>query len=80
MNKIEQIQEFYPDVPFIMPDGFDDAIVGVHRQANIVYSTEKVIEILIAQGMEHEDALDHFSYNMEDSYVGEYSPIYIDIL
>lgn len=80
MTIIEKIEILYPDVPFMVTTGYNDAIIGVHNSTSLVYSVNKVIEMLIADGMEHEDALDYFAYNIESSCSGEYAPIYVDIL
>ena len=58
-------------------DGFDDAIIGVDSKQRVVYSIEKILEILQKDDMSQEDALEHFYYNIEGSYVGDYTPIYI---
>jgi len=79
MTIIEQIKESYPDVPFIILNGFDDAIIGVYKSVSLAYSVEKIIHILIADGMEEQDALDDFDYNIQSFYAGEHAPIYIHI-
>ena len=58
-------------------DGFDDAIIGVDSKQRMVYSIEKILEILQKDNMSQEDALEHFYYNIEGSYVGDYTPLYI---
>ena len=58
-------------------DGFDDAILGIDSKQRVVYSIEKILEILQKDDMSQEDALEHFYYNIEGSYVGDYTPIYI---
>jgi hypothetical protein len=77
MNKKEHILEYYPDETYMFADGFDDAIIGICERTNvIIYSTKRVIEILMEEGMEYEDALEHFSYNVSGSYMGEMTPIF----
>ena len=79
MNKKEFIIDRMPDETFMFADGFDDAIIGLCEVTNrVIYSTKKIIEILIEEGMEYEDALDHFGYNITGSYVGEMTPIFCD--
>jgi hypothetical protein len=43
----------------------------------MVYSIEKILQILQDDDMTQEDALEHFYYNIDGSYVGDYTPIYI---
>ena len=79
MTKKDLILEYYPDESFIIADGFDDAIIGICETTNrIIYSKKILLEILIKEGMEYEDALDHFGYNISGSYVGEMTPIFCD--
>jgi len=58
-------------------DGFDDAIIGIDSKQRMVYSIEKILQILQDDDMTQEDALEHFYYNIDGSYVGDYTPIYI---
>ncbi len=79
MSKIESLKAEFPDDELIIADGFDDAILGYDvDNGRIVYSISLCIEILIDnEGMNEEDALDHFYYNVKGSYIGERTPLYI---
>lgn len=62
--------------------GLNDACIGVFHDAHndcyrLVYSVEKVIEVLIEGGMSHDDAVEHYSYNVEVSCVGNTKPILV---
>lgn len=73
----EEIENWYGDGELIFVDGFDDAIIGVdYHSHRVIYSTCKCIDIMIAEGMEEEDAWDHFGYNIAGAYVGEKTPIF----
>jgi hypothetical protein len=66
--------------PILFADGHDEALVGIGRQFNTyfaVYSTKKVIEGLMAQGMDDEEAREHFDFNIVGAYVGERTPVFI---
>jgi hypothetical protein len=77
MTKKDLIVEWYPDETFIFADGFDNAIIGLCDVTNrVIYSKQGIIEILIEEGMEYHDALDHFGFNIAGSYVGEMTPIF----
>ena len=66
---------------YLKADGFDGAIIGVDANVErIVYDKYKMIEILISQGWEHDDALEHLEYNVWCAYVGENTPIYVDVM
>jgi hypothetical protein len=79
MNLLQALIEAYPETEFLIADGFDDAVIGYHQPSErLIYSIRKCIDILIEEGMNEEDALEHFYYNVEGSYVGEKTPIWAD--
>ncbi len=81
MNKREIIIEKIPDETLMFVDGFDDAIIGICQRTNrVIYSTSKMIIILMNQDMEYIDALDHFGFNIAGGYMGEMTPIFCDDL
>ena len=77
---LECIFERYEDEQFLIADGFDEAVIGVDDSKMIlVYSSKKIIQILVERdGMEQDDALEHFYYNIKGSYMGEKTPLFID--
>lgn len=73
----KDIVDSFEDEELLFVDGFDAAIIGIDTVSyRVVYNKEIMIEVLIAEGMSYEDALEHFSYNIEGAYVGEKTPIY----
>jgi len=80
MNKIQQILEKHPDDDLIRADGFDDAIIGICTNSQrLVYSVQKSIEILKLE-MSHEEAVEHFYFNVAGADVGEQTPIWVEEL
>ena len=78
MTKRELIAELNPEA--IVWDGFDDAIIGYDmREWKAIYDQEKMVDILIADGMTYEDAIDYLGFNVFSTYAGEYTPINIHI-
>ena len=66
---------------YLKADGFDAAIIGVDMASEkIVYDKQKMLDILIAEGMDDDDAIEHLEYNVFCAYVGEHTPIYIDLM
>ena len=63
-------------------DGFDDALVGCTCGANCVavYDLDRMIEILVAEGMSDDDALEFLEYNVVGAYVGDKTPQYMRFL
>ena len=57
-------------------ESFDEAIIGQVMRFNqefVLYDHDKVIEILMSEGMSYDDALEHWSHNMVGSWVGEHT-------
>ena len=74
---LEQLIESFPDIEFLKADGLDQAVIGFdERSERLIYSVSKIMEILMSDGMDEEDAIDHYYYNIEGAYVGEKTPIY----
>lgn len=64
----------------LLADGFEEAFVGVGRQANLdlaVYDEGKCIEVLVSEGCTNEEAREHFEFNVVGSYVGKDTPIFL---
>jgi hypothetical protein len=81
MNKLEQIIEMYPDLEFLQADGFDDAVIGVDtKEMRLVYDMEKMVDILAARDeMTFEEALEYLDFNTFCAYVGEKTPLYVQL-
>lgn len=78
MNMLNKIIDTYYDEEFLKADGFDDAVVGVSSNMILIYSIDKCIEILMLDHkMDYADALEFFYFNVEGSFVGDKTPIFI---
>lgn len=62
-------------------DEFDAAIIGMTEawlpEPKLVYDGEKIIDILMCQGMTYEEAVEYCAYNIEGAYVGNCTPIIV---
>jgi len=73
---LEIILDHYYEEEFLIADGFDKAVIGIDESSmRLIYSVKKCIKILM-KDMNELDALEHFSYNVSGSYVGEQTPIW----
>tara|TARA_R110000822_G_scaffold283024_1_gene404587 strand:+ start:122 stop:361 length:240 start_codon:yes stop_codon:yes gene_type:complete len=76
MNLVEE----YPDL--LKLDGFDEAIIGVVERIGlqaVCYDRSKVLSIL-AKEMTEDEALEYFEFNILGSYVGETTPVFLEIM
>jgi hypothetical protein len=66
-------------------DGLDEAIIGQalvwlgnEREEVLVYSCEKIMEILMVRdGMSQEEAHEFIEFNIEGAYMGNQTPIFV---
>jgi hypothetical protein len=77
---LDFILETFPEHTFEIPDGFEEAVIGIEEYSmKLVFSVKKCIEILIdKEEMTLEDAVDHFDFNVKGGYIGEKTPIWCD--
>ena len=77
---LKNILNAFPETPFIILDGLDDAVIGcrfVNEQAHLEYSFEKIIEILCRRdGMSYEEAVEFYYFNIEGLGGMKNMPIY----
>ena len=74
------ILENWTEEQFTIADGFDEAVIGVDvSNERIIYSVKRVIDILMDRdGMDEQEAIDWYEYNMQSTYVGEHTPIWCE--
>ena len=59
---------------------YAEAFFGVTNDdpPRAVYSEEKVLDVLVKRdGMNYEEAMEFFDFNIRDAYMGEQTPMYI---
>ena len=65
-----EFQEVLEDYSLLKIDGFDDACIGITAhswQPQLIYSAAMILNNLMADdGMDAEDALEYFLYNIVD--------------
>ena len=63
-------------------DGFDAALVGCTYGANVVavYDIQRMIDVLVNEGMDHDDAVEFLEYNVVSAYLGEKTPLYVNFV
>lgn len=66
----------------VILDGLDEAIIGVTEEfgnnSRILYSKDKILNILCERdGMNIEEAIEFYDYNILGLYAGEQNPIFL---
>jgi hypothetical protein len=76
-----EILEVYQDEELLMVDGFDEAVIGVEAlKMRLVFDINKMRTILVERDkMTFEEAMDFLDHNVLGTYVGEQTPIYVEI-
>lgn len=78
MTVKEEIANINPDA--LLVDGFEEALIGYIERIDIgcvaLYDRYKCIEILINNGMDDQEAIEYFEYNVVGSYCGKYTPAF----
>ena len=61
--------------------GLEDALVGYAQRCGqptvAVYDSDKVIEIFVKDGMEQDEAMEYFEFNVLGSWVGKNTPCWL---
>ena len=83
MNRKDIIDLYSDDEPEIMfADGYDKAIAGVvwdGERTRVVYETEGILKILMDRDkMTYDEAAEFFDFNVAGSYMGVYTPLYLE--
>jgi len=77
-DRLEGLRELLDDEAIIF-DGLDDAVVGVGIQhtnkAVLVYDRDKIVECLMRDGMDFEEADEYCGFNIDCLWAGEGTPI-----
>jgi hypothetical protein len=88
LNKRQEIADDYgdPELLFLSEEEYDEAIIGVaHRIGQedvIAYDYNKVCEI-VAKMMGNDDimeVMEYVEFNIMGAYVGERTPIFVDVV
>ena len=80
---IEEQEHFCEDMIRLEPrEFFDPCIKGIVNRINLhvlCYDSNDIIIMLQDKmGMDHEEAIEHYQYNIEGSFMGENSPVFLN--
>ena len=84
MSIREELANNFEGVMLLEPETFDAAIVGVTERCGqdptVCYSIEKILDVLMADGMDYEEAVEYYNFNMVGAWVGERTPTFLNTL
>ena len=84
MTTRERISAFMEgeEALLLEPEIFDEAIIGIAERCGqpplVAYDRARCIEILMREGMDHEEAEEFYEFNTAGAWMGEGTPIFID--
>ena len=65
-----KLEDLFKEGRYILLDGYDEAIVGVTLdKTRLIYSSSKIIEMLVRDGMDEDQAFEFFEYNIYGSKI-----------
>lgn len=65
----------------ILVDGLDDAFIGCTPDGVAVYNIDRCLEIIAEDdNLTIEDAVEYFEYNVSGAFVGEKTPLFIEVM
>ena len=78
LDWLKSVLDDEQDLP--LADGLDEAFIGVTEDEppRAVYDSQKVISILIRDGMSYDEAQEFYSFNIAGAHIGPQTPIFIN--
>tara|TARA_R110000796_G_scaffold9485_1_gene32308 strand:- start:624 stop:875 length:252 start_codon:yes stop_codon:yes gene_type:complete len=75
---LASILENFTEEEITLADGFDEAVIGIEISSmRLIYSVRMVIDIMMDRdGMDEQEAIDWYEYNMQSTWVGDTTPIW----
>jgi hypothetical protein len=65
-----KLEDLFKEGRYIILDGYNEAIVGVTiDKTRLIYSSSKIIEMLVRDGMDEDQAFEFFEYNIYGSKI-----------
>lgn len=62
----------------LVADGFDSCLIGKDTKDRAIYDADAMIEVLMSRDeMTFEEATEFFWFNIEGSFLGDETPVYV---
>ena len=73
---LDNILECFPEEDILKADGYDAGVIGIDcTSMRLIYSVSSCIQLLVNDGMEEEEAVEYFNFNVifqQDRVKGSY--------
>ena len=77
-EQLEEYIDIFGDNDTVILSGFNECIVGIDTKQRLIYDVEKIIQSLMEKNdWDRADATEWFYFNIEGSYMGEHTPLFI---
>lgn len=80
MENIRQKICDYDEEILLLPEQYDDCIVGLVSRCGMevvaLYDSGKLAACYMSEGMEEDEAWEHFEFNVAGAYVGPKTPMF----
>jgi hypothetical protein len=78
---LNEILDLFPEDQFLKADGFDDCVIGFEPNSmKLIYNIDKMVKTLMNKDkMSKNTATEYLEFNVFSAYMGENTPIYIQI-
>ena len=74
---LNNILEYFPEEDILKADGYDAGVIGIDcTSMRLIYSVSICINLLVQDGMDEEEAVEFFNFNVMGAYVGDKTPIW----
>lgn len=86
INEVDEFLEYVGEMSpkALYPTEFKKAIIGIAeiygKEPVILLDRSKIIDMMMEDGMEYEEAVEYFDFNIIGSYMGEGTPCFATLV
>jgi hypothetical protein len=78
MTRDKMAEEHGEELLFLSEDFFDNAIIGITYNSQVVYDMDRMIELFSENNdCDTDEAIEYLSFNTWSAYVGEQTPVFV---
>ena len=78
MTRDTMAEEHGEELLFLSEDYFDEAIIGITYNSQVVYDMDRMVELFAENNdCDNEEAIEYLSFNTWTVYVGDLTPVFV---